>query len=299
MEPTAVEAEARLEPLPGIRAVLFDIYGTLFISGVGDISLAGEIDREAALRESLEAFKKNLEADGYSLPGIPSEGLEPHFLNSVQLEQEERALDGVDYPEVDIRQVWRRLLIGLKIVTESVAYGESEWIERLALDYELRVNPVWPMPGLKETLEGLRARKMKLGIVSNAQFFTPHLFNAFLKTPVEALGFTPEYCAYSFAYREAKPSTFLYETVAAAMERQDGIHPGEVLYVGNDRRNDVFPAAAVGFRTALFAGDGRSLRWREGDPIAGEVLPDRICTDLSQVLRLVDPAAATGISPRA
>ncbi len=287
MEPVATGVVPKVGSMEGIRAVLFDIYGTLFISGVGDISLVGEMDREGAIRAALEAFAGRVKEANVEVGRIPKDGLAAAYLNIVQLEQEERLLDGVDFPEVDIRRVWQRILVELEILPEAEVYRQNEAIERLALDFELQVNPVWPMPGLEEVLRGLKSMGLKLGIVSNAQFFTPLLFGAFLKAPVEALGFTPEYCGYSYVYREAKPSTFLYDTVAAAMERQDGIQPREVLYVGNDRRNDVYPANAVGFRTALFAGDGRSLRWRQDDALSGDVMPDRVITDLRQITSMV------------
>ena len=44
----------------------------------------------------------------------------------------------------------------------------------------------------------------------------------------------------------------------------------------------VAPAAAQGFRTALFAGDARSLRKREDDGLT--VRPDLILTDLDQLI---------------
>ena len=51
--------------------------------------------------------------------------------------------------------------------------------------------------------------------------------------------------------------------------RQRGFPAERVLFVGNDMLNDVAAAAAVGLRTALFAGDQRSLRLREKDPRPG------------------------------
>jgi putative hydrolase of the HAD superfamily len=60
--------------------------------------------------------------------------------------------------------------------------------------------------------------------------------------------------------------------------------PDQVLYVGNDMRNDICPAAATGFHTALFAGDKRSLRLREDDRKCARTRPDIIITDLMQLL---------------
>ena len=53
-------------------------------------------------------------------------------------------------------------------------------------------------------------------------------------------------------------------------------------------RNDIAPAAALGFRTALFAGDRRSLRLREEDALG--VTPDAIITSLDQIASVLGPS---------
>ena len=65
---------------------------------------------------------------------------------------------------------------------------------------------------------------------------------------------------------------------------RQGISAEQVLYVGNDLLNDVMAAASVGFRTALFAGDQRSLRWRSGDARVEGIQPDVVITHLPQLL---------------
>jgi putative hydrolase of the HAD superfamily len=60
-----------------------------------------------------------------------------------------------------------------------------------------------------------------------------------------------------------------------------------VLHVGNDVLNDVLPAAAIGFRTALFAGDRRSLRRRDGDPRVASITPDIVLIHLRDLLSCV------------
>ena len=47
--------------------------------------------------------------------------------------------------------------------------------------------------------------------------------------------------------------------------------------------NDVLPAKQVGFRTALFAGDRRSLRQREDDLRVSKIVPDLVLTELGQL----------------
>jgi len=62
-----------------------------------------------------------------------------------------------------------------------------------------------------------------------------------------------------------------------------GINPQQPLYVGNDMLKDIWPAARLGCKTALFAGDRRSLRLREDDERCRELEPDLVVDDLSQL----------------
>jgi putative hydrolase of the HAD superfamily len=48
-------------------------------------------------------------------------------------------------------------------------------------------------------------------------------------------------------------------------------------------RNDIWPAAAAGCQTVLFAGDARSLRLRADDPDVAGVVPDRVIIELAQI----------------
>ena len=65
------------------------------------------------------------------------------------------------------------------------------------------------------------------------------------------------------------------------------IHPHEVLFIGNDMLNDVYPANKVGFKTALFAGDRRALRLRKNKQEVKNLEPDYIITDLLQLLEII------------
>ncbi len=262
----------QLRPLAGIRAVLFDIYGTLVISASGDIGLGGEQDEE-------QAFQAALKEAGLAAPS----GTGPEHLKAlIRQAHALRKAQGVVYPEVEIRSIWRQLLFG----QQSITPDQEARIERLALAYECRVNPVWPMPGLRDLLRTLRQRGLVLGIVSNAQFYTPLMLETFLECSLEAAGFHRPSCVFSYEHLEAKPSTRLYELAQADLARQ-GIEPQAVLYVGNDRRNDIWPASQLGFRTALFAGDQRSLRLRSEDPDCAQVQPDCWITELAQLAAVI------------
>jgi putative hydrolase of the HAD superfamily len=71
--------------------------------------------------------------------------------------------------------------------------------------------------------------------------------------------------------------------MAAEKLHLKGIQPAAVLFVGNDMLNDIYPASAIGFQTALFAGDRRSLRLRTDDPRCADLSPELVLTDLGQL----------------
>ena len=239
LAPLPTDATPRLAPLPWIRAVLFDLYGTLFVSGAGDVGATAETPAE---------------------PRLPA---------AIRSHHEAARAAGIEHPEVDLLAIWRDL-----------AGGDEALAEARAIDCEWMVNPVWPMPGAADMLRALRDQGVLLGIVSNAQFFTPPLFEALLGADAAALGFENDACAWSYQLGRAKPSPLLYQRAMDTWVRR-GIRPGEILMVGNDMRNDVLPAAACGMRTALFAGDARSLRLRGRS--AAETPPDLVLTELAQL----------------
>ncbi len=142
------------------------------------------------------------------------------------------------------------------------------------------------MPHLRKCLGDLLLGGQNLGIISNAQFFTPLVLLALMDETLEDLGFRSDLQYYSYKSGFAKPGTGLFELAAGGLD-SIGIAPGEVIFVGNDMLNDILPASKVGFSTALFAGDNRSLRRREGDPRVGQTFPNIVLTDLAQLAECV------------
>lgn len=275
LDPQATKIAPDLPPITGIRSVVFDIYGTLLISGSGDIGITDALQKEDALRQLLTEF--GLPAP----PGVSS--LTQHLVDLIQADHARSRANGIEFPEVEIREIWATLLTG----EPEEPPPTSDQIEALAVAYENATNPVWPMPGAGELLHALQDRELSLGIVSNAQFYTPLLFEAFFEADLGQLGFDPDLSFFSYQHRQGKPGTWLYEQLRDALAAR-GISPEETLYVGNDALKDIHPAASLGFRTALFAGDQRSLRLRADYP---DLLhPDATVTTLPQVLELLPEA---------
>lgn len=289
LAPNETNHPEKLGKLQGIRAVLFDIYGTLFVSASGDIGVASESARGQAALDALRAADvpdgvlrelasiRLPEAAGPTAAAGPGEAVVALLHAAIRSDHETKRAAGTDYPEVDIRQIWRRLLAERMDVARLDI--ERLDIERLAVEYEVRTNPVWPMPAVEELLESLTAAGMVLGVISNAQFYTPLLFSALLDRSLDDLSFDADLRYFSYRIGEAKPGEAMYRAAAGELARRR-VPPGAILYVGNDMLNDIMPATRVGFRTALFAGDQRSLRLRGGDARVADIRPDLIVTEL-------------------
>ncbi len=264
--PVSVSREGTLKS--AIKAILFDVYGTLFISEAGDISVAkGWADRNITDITGL--------LDKYNI-NIPSHVLLKEFFSEIERDKERLIDQGIPYPEIRIEEIWKKVL-GIE---------DMDKIKDFAVEYELVVNPVFPMPHLEEMLNGCRGKNIPMGVISNAQFYTPCLFTSLLGNDLTWLGFLDDLVLFSYVLGYGKPSLDIFEKAAGRLEKM-GIMRKDVLYVGNDMLKDILPAMTVGFQTALFAGDGRSLNLRSDDRRCKDVSPDIVVTDLLQILEYI------------
>ncbi len=261
--PTGMKKEGILKNV--VQALLFDIYGTLFISGSGDVS-------ESEEQVEIEKLGKLLREHG--IEKKPEIVIETYY-NKIHEFHEQQRGQGVDFPEVQIEAVW------IKVLDTDI-----EDARIFAVWFESLFNPVCPMPSAVKLLSRIRQSGIPAGIISNAQFYTPLLFPALLGTGAEELGFDKELLFFSYIEGHAKPSAYMYE-MAKEKLKDMRIAPEHVLYTGNDILNDVLPAKKAGFQTALFAGDVRSLRLRNGDEKCRDVAPDIVITDLMQLAEYI------------
>ena len=281
LEPVPTGEVPVLRRLAGIRAVLFDVYGTLFISGSGEVGTAGQ-EAGRPVPAPPRPLGEALHAMGIATSGSAEQGVECLY-RLIEVSHARSRSAGIDYPEVDIVALWREVLAelaGRGLIEESGAPAAAP--KRLAVVSEAPAHPSGPMPHLPECLEGLRQGGLLLGLVSNAQFYTPELFAALLGQSVEDLGFDRELQYYSYQHGRAKPGLDLHEMAARVLDRR-GVKPAAVVFVGNDMLGDILPAFTVGFRTALFAGDVRSLRLHKGDSRLDGISPEIVLTRLSEL----------------
>ena len=247
-----------------VACILFDVYGTLFISGSGDIGTAEKRTRHLSELTCL--------LERYHIPGTGRDLLDALF-ERIKNEHVRIRKTGIEHPEVDIVHIWKYVLGRMP----------DKRLRAFAAEFEMIANPVFPMPHLEDLLAACRRKGILMGIISNAQFYTPLLFEWFCKASFGKLGFSEDLLFFSYQYGQAKPSSFLFELAQNRLILK-GINNRAVLYLGNDMLNDIYPADSVGFQTALFAGDARSLRWRKDDLRCTDLTPDLIVTDLNQIV---------------
>jgi FMN phosphatase YigB (HAD superfamily) len=139
------------------------------------------------------------------------------------------------------------------------------------MEIERAWHPATPMPGTGEIIHNLHAAGIPLGLLSNAQCDTLHALGSSISNCIAT-----DLTVLSYQHGMAKPSPGLFAVLLEELAAR-GISPSETLLVGNDPLRDIVPAAAAGFRTALFTGHPDSLR-------PGDCVPDLVFEDWPQLL---------------
>ena len=264
-----------------IKSIIFDIYGTLLISASGEVGTVKGIAKS-------EIFINSLKKSGIKICDNLSGDIGiKYFFNRIKQLHQISNNNKIKHPEIVITEIWEqtlKMLLKEKLIKTEIS---TKIIFKTAIYFEMFTNPVWPMPNLLKVLDILNEKNILLGIVSNAQFYTPLIFNALLNKSLKELGFSPELIEYSYLNMEAKPSQKMFNSVLSNLKKYYNVNPSETLYIGNDMLNDIYSAQITGFKTALFAGDMRSLKLRKNIPEIAGINPDFIITDLMQIPKLI------------
>ncbi len=273
-----------LKRLDTIRAVLFDVYGTLVISSSGDVGTAVTDSQIAGFRE---IFRNETNHELPSAADVDS-------LLTAEIRKshtESRASGVASYPEVEIRSLWKKILVTLNRSFNCNLPSDDKSASNIALLYELSKNNVWPMPGAAGIIRSLSSSGFILGIISNAQYYTPQMMMHFF--PEEFAMIPESNCIWSFTEGRGKPDRELFNKF---LNKNPHYSPDSILYVGNDMLNDIYTASECGMKTALFAGDKRSLRLRNKDSRILNLKPDVVLTSLDQLETVLGTEYAERVS---
>jgi len=213
-----------------IKVICWDVYGTLLTAQRGDLdSLVRRApELTAAFAQTIREFRLSLSA----------EVLCHDFLSAIAAQRAAKLAAGIAHPEIRIEEIWGQL-------------APSGPARDIALYFERKANPKQLAPGTRKTLDALKERGLRQGIISNAQFYT-------LIELSELLGggfFDPALTFLSCDLGVAKPDLTAFHRAVETLAR-DEIRPAECLYVGDSPANDIAPAQQVGFRTLLIGPTG-------------------------------------------
>lgn len=158
--------------------------------------------------------------------------------------------------------------LGLALTPEDARDAERAFIEAVQ-------TIVRPLPGAAELLAGLRARGLRLGLISNTMwpgaYHEADLARFGLREPFEVLFFSSD-------ERVWKPDPEIFRRAARAL----GLTPEEAAFIGDSRTMDVMGAQRAGLRGV----------WIENsDPYLSEglhITPDATIRRLLDLLPLVD-----------
>lgn len=282
LSPIATPAVAKLSPCKA-KAVIFDIYGTLIISASGDVDHAeydASMIKKAFSATNIEILDNRTEA---------IDSIHTYFNQTIKAHKEQGKKEGRPFPEVNILDVWKDTLACFK-EKKIISYTEMPDLYLLTFVFELQTNKVWPMPNMKSTLDSLGKSNLELGIISNAQFYTPVIMNYFMKNKIiegrELPPFDKDITVYSFEELRCKPDVSLFEMILAELKKK-GISARETAFVGNDMLKDMWTAKQAGVQTIFYAGDERAYRLHENDERTKDLIPDYTITDLKQLLEIL------------
>jgi FMN phosphatase YigB (HAD superfamily) len=284
------KAAPHADPLPGIRAVFWNLYGTLIRISDGELlHLHPESVRmEVALEKTIHEF--NMWQSMTRRPGAPWQYLLTVYRRIV----EELRLVGSnrvgDVPEVDSATVWRKILdmLGQKEYAYDVRqYGDlDELSEKVAYFFHTALQGHEASPESASALTAVSQAGVSQGLLADAQCFSMVQLVRDLRQQDPSVAvtdlFRPELVVLSYKERVRKPSMGLF---AAAYKRLQSlsIEPQHVLYVGSRVAGDLAVAKSIGFRTAIYAGEKLGLSVTLDELQDPNVCPDRMLTKLSQI----------------
>lgn len=230
-----------------------------------------------SMRQAPEGFLSALTRAGLN----PSEAVaEPAEMFRQLIEEDhERARQlGLQQPEVVIEDVWRRL-VERALPGQWVSVDQARF---LAARFELETNRVQARPGAANVMFSLSEAGYRLGILSNAQFYTPEILRYALGKNIWSL-FDPDLLIWSYETGAAKPDPAPFARAEAALARI-GCWLQNVILVGDSLANDIEPAKRRGWTAIHLLPGGAQESPDESSPA------DLTCENLDQAVEWLTKA---------
>jgi FMN phosphatase YigB (HAD superfamily) len=298
--PPAVErpkAKRHLKRMPEVRAVLWNVYGTLLSISGGELLFEHlqSVIQSVALDKTLQEFK--MWASMSRKPGQPADYL-AQLYKQVLLEQSLSGQSfpggGEKYPEVASERVWEALI--KKLLTKDYKWDAgffgslNEFSRKVAYFFHASLQATACYPDAAYALRHVAEAGLMQGLLADGQCFTLTQLQRGLARQDESAKvdelFGAEERWLSYEIRGRKPSERLFRAAFLALTER-GLDTGQILHVGSRMVQDLAPAKRLGMRTALFAGDKASLNATIEQLKENNSRPDVLLTELSQIADVV------------
>jgi len=282
--------------LSGVRAVFWDVYGTLCGVSVGDLQqtleygdrlaqAAGAAIEEFGLAPALTQLYPDRSADI---------ALRDRYLELIAESHERSRGTGIEYPEVVIEQIWQWILADCRQVGYETGYDEPllDTAYRSAFFFDASIQHNYLYPGIADCLTKLSEAHLVQGIISNAQFYTPIQLRRLLREELQRDNieledfFDASLVFFSYELGYSKPNPGAFQKANRILEQQ-GVKPAEIVYIGNDMLNDVWAAAQAGWQTIFFAADQTQTMLRNDEPNCTQLQPDAVVTKAESIIQML------------
>jgi hypothetical protein len=294
--PPAVErprARPFLVHLPDVRAVLWNLYGTLLAIPGGELYFEhpNRFNMDVALEKTSQEFK--MWGSMTRKPGQPSEYLRQMY-SDILGRQSTLSGGGEKHPEIAVDRLWEALikrLLQKNYKLDAGFYGSlNEFSRKVAYFFHASLQGTACYPGAVTALRHVAARGLAQGLLADAQCFTLVQLQRGLAEQDPAIALDelvdPRLRVLSYEVRARKPSERLFRTALEVLGER-GIEPGQVLHIGSRMTQDLIPSRRLGMRTGLFAGDKASLQATPRQLKDAASRPDILLTELDQIAEVV------------
>jgi hypothetical protein len=287
------KARPYVVPLPDVRVVLWNIYGTLLAISGGELYFEhpNQFNMDVALEKTSQEFK--MWGSMTRKPGQPSEYLGQMYGDI--LARQRTLPGGVEkHPEVAVDRLWEALikrLLQKDYKFDAGFYGSlNEFSRKVAYFFHASLQGTACYPGAAVALAHVAGAGLAQGILADAQCFTVLQLQRGLagQDPAVTLNdrVDPKLRVLSYEVRGRKPSERLFRTALEVLAERD-IKPEQVLHIGSRITHDIIPARRLGMRTGLFAGDLASLQATPQQLRDATSRPDILLTELDQIAEVV------------
>ena len=287
------KARPHLVQMPTVRAVTWNLYGTLLNTFGGELLFEHptKFVMDIALDKTVQEFK--MWGSMTRKPGQPAEYLAEMY-RKVLADLRLAPSHGEKHPEIQAERIWEGVLkkLGQKDYKyDMVFFGPmSEYCRKIAYFFHTSLQGTACHEGAALALEHIHHAGLKQGIIADAQCFSFVQLQRGLNqqrcgVAIDQL-FERPLRALSYEVGGRKPSERLFKHCLNHLSSM-GIVPLQVLHVGSSITRDLAPAKKLGMRTALFAGDKESLDATKEQLKDPATRPDVLLTELGQIVEIV------------